>query len=76
MVTGRASGLSRTWDSSFSSTTIHLLSCGMYLVTGSSRLSLPSSTSVRTEAPANIFVIDAIQKTLFSLIGRLASTSA
>ncbi len=48
----------------------------MNLVTGSSRLTLPSSTSIMMDAPANIFVIEAIQKTLSSLIGFFASTSA
>jgi len=76
MVTGRAGGFSRTWDASFSSTTIHRSSCGMNLVTGLSRESLPSSTSIMTDAPANIFVIDAIQNTLSSPIGFFASTSA
>lgn len=61
--------VSRTSDSSFSVTTIHLLSCWMNLVTGSSRLTLPSSTSIMIEAPTNILDMEAIQKTLSSLIG-------
>jgi len=48
----------------------------MNLVTGSSRLTLPSSTSIMMEAPTNIFDIDATQKTLSSLIDFFASTSA
>ena len=48
----------------------------MNFVTGSSRLTFPSSTSIMIDAPTNIFDIDAIQKTLSSLIGFFASTSA
>ena len=48
----------------------------MNFVTGSSRLTLPSSTSIMMDAPANILVIEAIQNTLSSLIGFFASTSA
>ena len=48
----------------------------MNRVTGSSRLTLPSSTNIMIEAPANILVIEAIQNTLSSRIAFLASTSA
>jgi hypothetical protein len=47
----------------------------MNFVTGSSRLTLPSSASIMMDAPANILVVEAIQNTLSARMGFFASTS-